>query len=45
MIGPGPHVHAPESTARIMWWVNGALAPAALWGAFVFGLPAVFVLV
>jgi electron transport complex protein RnfD len=45
VIGPGPHVHAPESTARIMWWVNGALAPAALWGAFVFGLPAVFVLV
>ena len=44
VIGPGPHVHSAESTARIMWWVNGALAPAALWGAFVFGLPAVFVL-
>jgi Na+-translocating ferredoxin:NAD+ oxidoreductase subunit D len=40
VIGPGPHVHAAESTARIMWWVNAALAPAALWGAFVFGLPA-----
>jgi len=26
-----------ESTARIMWWVNGSLAPAALWGVFVFG--------
>jgi electron transport complex protein RnfD len=44
VIGPGPHVHAAESTARIMWWVNGARAPAALWGAFVFGWPAVFVL-
>jgi electron transport complex protein RnfD len=45
VIGPGPHVHSAESTANIMWWVNGALAPAALWGAFVFGLPAVLVMV
>jgi electron transport complex protein RnfD len=45
VIGPGPHVHAAETTARIMWWVNGALAPAALWGVFVFGLPAAGVLV
>ena len=45
VIGPGPHVHAAETTAHIMWWVNGALAPAALWGAFVFGWPAVRVLV
>ena len=44
IIGPGPHVHAAETTARIMWWVNGALAPAALWGAFVFGWPAVWVM-
>ena len=45
VIGPGPHVHAAESTAQIMWWVNGALAPAALWGVFVFGPPAAMVLV
>ena len=44
IIGPGPHVHAAETTAHIMWWVNGALAPAALWGAFVFGWPAVQVM-
>lgn len=37
VLAPGPHVHAAESTARIMWTVNAALAPAALWGAFVFG--------
>jgi len=44
IIGPGPHVHAAETTSRIMWWVNGALAPAALWGAFIFGWPAIRVL-
>lgn len=37
VLTPGPHLHAAESTARIMWWVNGSLAPATLWGAFVFG--------
>ncbi len=37
VIAPGPHLHATESTARIMWWVNATLAPAVLWGAFVFG--------
>lgn len=37
VLAPGPHLHAAESTASIMWWVNGALAPLVLWGAFVFG--------
>jgi electron transport complex protein RnfD len=37
---PGPHLHAEDSTARIMWWVNGSLAPALLWGVFVFGFGA-----
>ncbi len=44
VLTPGPHLHAQESTARIMWWVNGALAPAALWGAYVFGLNALAVI-
>ncbi len=37
VISPGPHLHSAESTANIMWWVNGTLAPMALWGVFVFG--------
>lgn len=37
VLTPGPHLHVEESTSRIMWWVNGSLAPAALWGAYVFG--------
>lgn len=44
VITPGPHLHVEESTAKIMWWVNGSLAPAALWGAWVFGWNAVFVI-
>jgi H+/Na+-translocating ferredoxin:NAD+ oxidoreductase subunit D len=40
VLAPGPHLHAPDTTARIMWWVNASLAPAALWGVFVFGVPA-----
>ncbi len=44
IIAPGPHVRTEESTARIMWWVNASLAPAALWGVFVFGPRALFVI-
>jgi electron transport complex protein RnfD len=44
VVTPGPHLRISESTAKIMWWVNGALAPAALWGVFVFGLHALLVL-
>lgn len=45
VLAPGPHLHAAESTASIMWWVNGSLAPLVLWGAFVFGWPALAVVV
>jgi electron transport complex protein RnfD len=44
VVTPGPHLRTGESTATIMWWVNGALAPAALWGVVVFGLPALLVI-
>jgi len=45
VLAPGPHLHAAESTASIMWWVNGSLAPLVLWGAFVFGWRALAVVV
>ncbi len=45
VLSPGPHLHTEESTSKIMWWVNGSLAPAALWGVFVFGLGALAVIV
>ncbi|HET9326205.1 MAG TPA: RnfABCDGE type electron transport complex subunit D [Candidatus Eisenbacteria bacterium] len=44
VLAPGPHLHTTESTASIMWWVNGSLAPLAVWGAFVFGWNAVAVM-
>lgn len=43
VVTPGPHLRVAESTASIMWWVNASLAPAALWGIAVFGLPALAV--
>lgn len=45
ILAPGPHVHAAETTSRIMWTVNATLAPAALWGIFLFGAPALLVIV
>lgn len=44
VLTPGPHLHTAESTASIMWWVNASLAPAALWGAYVFGPDALMIL-
>lgn len=44
IIAPGPHVRAEETTRHIMWTVNAALAPATLWGAYVFGHRALFVI-
>jgi electron transport complex protein RnfD len=45
VVTPGPHLHVGDSTARIMWWVNLALAPAAVWGAVAFGVAALLVMV
>ena len=44
VLAPGPHVHAAETTQRIMWTVNATLAPAALWGVFIFGYRALLVI-
>jgi electron transport complex protein RnfD len=43
VVTPGPHLRVSETTASIMWWVNASLAPAAIWGVVVFGLPALAV--
>lgn len=44
IVSSSPHLHARSSTASIMWDVSIALAPAALWGVYVFGLRALAVL-
>ena len=44
IVSIGPHMRAEESTAKIMWTVNGALLPATLMSVYYFGLPALLVI-
>lgn len=44
VVTASPHLHHRDSTASIMWRVSAALAPAALWGIYQFGLPGLAVL-
>jgi Na+-translocating ferredoxin:NAD+ oxidoreductase subunit D len=44
VVTPGPHLRTGASTASIMWWVNAALLPTAAWGVYVFGPPALAVI-
>ena len=37
MVAPWPHMRGKETTARIMWSVAAALAPAAVFAGYVFG--------
>ncbi|AYD40568.1 RnfABCDGE type electron transport complex subunit D [Clostridium fermenticellae] len=39
-VSASPHVRSEESISKIMWNVNIALAPAAIFAVFHFGLPA-----
>lgn len=40
-VSASPHIRCDESIGKIMWSVNGALAPAALFSVYQFGLPAI----
>ncbi|MBW2530420.1 MAG: RnfABCDGE type electron transport complex subunit D [Deltaproteobacteria bacterium] len=44
-VSSSPHVHGGESTSRLMWTVVASLLPAAGVSVWLFGLPAVTVLV
>jgi electron transport complex protein RnfD len=39
-VSTSPHIRCDESISKIMWNVNLALAPAAIFGIFYFGIPA-----
>ncbi|MGE4454102.1 MAG: RnfABCDGE type electron transport complex subunit D [Sphaerochaeta sp.] len=43
-VSSSPHLHAKSDTASIMWSVSLALAPATLWGVYVFGMRSLLVL-
>jgi len=45
VVTSSPHVHAPGDTRRIMLLVILSLLPAAVWGVYLFGLPALVTLV
>ena len=44
-VSVSPHIRSNESVSKIMWTVNICLAPAALFGAYYFGLNAILILV
>jgi electron transport complex protein RnfD len=44
-VSTSPHVRCNESISKIMWSVNIALAPAAIFGIYHFGLPAFEIIV
>jgi electron transport complex protein RnfD len=44
LVTAAPHLRNRDTTARIMWTVSATLAPAALWGAALFGVQALWVL-
>ncbi|SDF20899.1 RnfABCDGE type electron transport complex subunit D [Sporolituus thermophilus] len=44
-VSASPHIRCDESIAKIMWTVNAALAPAALFSVYHFGLPALTTMV
>ncbi len=43
-ISSSSQIHAPTSTAKIMWLVVLSLVPAGIWGVYAFGLRSLFVL-
>lgn len=44
-VSSSPHIKSEESISKIMWSVNIALAPAAIFGIYNFGLPALITLI
>ena len=44
-VSTSPHIRCDESISKVMWSVNAALAPAAIFSVFNFGMPALFTMV
>ena len=45
LVTSSPQIHQGDTTARIMWTVSACLAPAGIWGVYVFGLRALVVII
>ncbi|MCT8976004.1 RnfABCDGE type electron transport complex subunit D [Clostridium sp. CX1] len=44
-VSTSPHIRAEESISKIMWSVSASLAPAAIFGVYNFGIPALTIMV
>lgn len=44
LVTSSPQVHQGDTTAKIMWTVSACLAPAGIWGVYVFGFRALAVI-
>jgi electron transport complex protein RnfD len=44
-ISTSPQIHSKDSTAKIMWTVSAALAPASLWSVYMYGLTGIITLI
>jgi electron transport complex protein RnfD len=45
LVTSSPHIHALDSTAKIMWTVVVCLLPAGIWGVYAFGMSALLVII
>lgn len=45
IVSTSPHIRCDESISKIMWTVNAALAPAALFSIYNFGMPALVTMI
>jgi Na+-translocating ferredoxin:NAD+ oxidoreductase subunit D len=43
LVTVSPHISHPANTANIMWSVTACLVPAGVWGIYVFGIQALYV--
>lgn len=43
LVTVSPHISHPSNTANIMWAVSACLVPAGIWGVYVFGIQALYV--
>lgn len=44
-VTPAPHIYHKDSTSKIMWIVFLSLLPAGVWSVFLFGIPALNIII
>ncbi len=44
IVSSSPQIHSADSTSKIMWTVVISLIPAGIWGVYIFGISALWVI-